>query len=242
MNLFKAFDRVSIINLPHRQDRRNETIAELSLFGQQVDGRHIHFFPAIRPEGPGEFPTTGTRGCFLSHREIIRKAIADDLERILVLEDDVNFAPGLARQAEALEKALRDFDWDIAYLGHRLKGDLGPGPLPIWTHDIVCAHCYALSRRGMRSLLPYLDAVLRRPAGHPEGGAMHYDGALNMWRTQFAPVCRVANPSVARQRSSRTDVHQNGLRDRLPVVRHALATARRLKNAFLRSAKRRQLR
>ena len=241
MDLFKTFDRVSIVNLPHRHDRRVETVAELRLLQQEVDGKHIQFFPAIRPESRGEFPTIGARGCFMSHHAIIKQAVADGVERLLILEDDVTFSPDFARSASALAEALVSRDWDIAYLGHSLPPAGGADLLRAVNDSILCAHCYALSRRGMQSLLAYLDVVVTRPDGHPEGGAQHYDGALNMWRAKFGAVCRVTDPSFVGQRSSRTDIHALGLKDRLPLVRQALATARSLKNLVLRYAKRRQL-
>lgn len=201
-----TFDRIAIINLPERRDRRRAVTRELHSLGLSVDGVRVRFVPAIRPDGPGDFPSTGARGCFLSHLKVLRQAQADGVQRLLVLEDDVMFTPAL-RQAAHLGPALEQGGWHLAYPGH-VQAAL-PGPLR-WERSseaLVCAHCYAVNGSALPVLVAYLEACLARPAGHPEGGPMHVDGALTWLRRQRPDlVTLLASRSLAGQRSSRSDI------------------------------------
>ena len=59
--MFEKFERIYVINLPNRTDRRKETEIELSKAG----GPLAIFFPAIRPPEAGKFRSIGERGCFV---------------------------------------------------------------------------------------------------------------------------------------------------------------------------------
>jgi hypothetical protein len=78
----------------------------------------------------------------------------------------------------------------------------------------------------------YLEAILARPAGDPDGGPMHVDGAYNWFRRanpQFKTV--LAIPELGFQRASRTDIHDLRWYDKTPLIRNAVAGLRWLKNA-----------
>ena len=205
-SLLTTFDRIAIINLPERLDRRRAVTLELRDLGVAVDGARVCFIEAIRPDGPGEFPSIGARGCFLSHLKALRQAQTDGVQRLLVLEDDVMFTPAL-RRASHLAQALEEVGWHLAYPGH-VQVAL-PGPLR-WersSEPLVCAHCYAVNASVLPVLVAYLEACLLRPAGHPDGGPMHVDGALTLLRRQRPDlVTLLASRSLAGQRSSRSDI------------------------------------
>lgn len=204
--LLATFDRIAIINLPDRHDRRRAVTRELRRWGVAVDGERVRFVEAIRPDGPGDFPSTGARGCFLSHLKTLRQAQADGVQRLLVLEDDVMFLPALGR-SDHLAPVLAQDGWHLAYPGH-VRAAL-PGPLR-WEPSqeaLVCAHCYAVHASALPVLVDFLDACLARPAGHPDGGPMHVDGALSVLRHQRPDLLTwVASASLAGQRSSRSDI------------------------------------
>lgn len=230
--LLDAFDRICIINLPQRADRRRAVARELRRLGVAVDGVRVRLFAAIRPEGPGDFPSIGARGCYLSHLEVLRQAHADGVRRLLVLEDDVMFSAEMSR-AHCLATALQVGSWHLAYLGH-MQPAL-PGPLR-WqqTHEpLVCAHCYAVNGTALGTVVHHLEACLARPAGHPLGGAMHFDGALTHLRQEHAGLVTLqASHSLAGQRSSRSDIIGPSWLDRLPVA----ALLRAAKNRWRRLA------
>lgn len=103
-------DKVFIINLEHRKDRRDQIIKELKRVGIE----NYEFFKAIKPteemihiwhpqflnpipkwyEALGNDHTKyriGSLGCMLSHLEIIKKCIENNYENVLILEDDTMF-------------------------------------------------------------------------------------------------------------------------------------------------------
>ena len=226
----QSFDRICIINLPERADRRREVTRELARLEVAVDGDRVRFIAGIRPDGPGDFPSTGARGCYLSHLKTLKQAQADGVKRLLVLEDDVMFTPTM-REAAPLAEAIRGEGWQLAYPGH-VQPSL-PGPLRWERTDapLVCAHCYAVQGSALPLIVDYLEACLARPAGHPDGGAMHFDGALSMLR-QARPelVTLIASRSLAGQRSSRSDIIGPSWIDRLPVA----GLARAVRNGWRR--------
>ena len=89
---------------------------------------------------------------------------------------------------------------------------------------------------GLDTLITHLQACLTRPPGHPEGGPMHFDGALTLLRqAQPGLVTWRASRSLAGQRSSRSDIIGPSWLDRLPlagVMRAAKNSLRRLAGAI----------
>lgn len=59
----------------------------------------------------------------------------------------------------------------------------------------------------IEAMVGYLEAMLKRPNGSPEGGPMHVDGAYSWFRRAHPGVAAyVCTPSVAQQRYSRSDI------------------------------------
>ena len=105
-------DKVFIINLEHRTDRRDKIKSELVRAG--ID--NYEFFKAIRPEIsminkwnpkfldpiPEWFKRSGGKdenkyrigslGCMLSHYEIIKHCLKNEYENVLIFEDDTEFS------------------------------------------------------------------------------------------------------------------------------------------------------
>lgn len=59
----------------------------------------------------------GRAGCLLSHRQALLRARAANWKTVLILEDDVAFAPDFARLADALMAVSPEYDWEVCYLG-----------------------------------------------------------------------------------------------------------------------------
>lgn len=232
MTLFGAFDRIVVINLPERSDRRREMLAELARAGILESDSRLKFFAAIRPADAGSFPSIGARGCFMSHLGVIEDALRDGVGRLLVLEDDLALAPAACQPQPGLTARLLDGNWDFAYPGH-VEAMHGDATAPRWLatdKQLMCAHFYALSAAVMPALRDYLHACLLRPAGHPDGGAMHVDGAYSMFRARQPVTTLLATPSLGAQRSSCSDICPRCWYDRLPIVKTMVALARKLKN------------
>jgi glycosyl transferase family 25 len=235
MTLFDAFERIVVINLPHRHDRRREMLAELASAGIAATDPRVQFFAAVRPDDAADFPSVGARGCFMSHLGVIEAALRDGITRLLVLEDDLQFEPAVCRTQLALATRLRQDDWDFAYPGHIEA--LGGDPMaPQWLNTevaLVCAHFYGLNGRVLPALRDYLQSCLLRPPGHPDGGPMHVDGALSMFRAQQQAITLIATSSLGRQRSSRSDIYPYRWYDRWLPAKVMVDAARKLKNRVL---------
>ncbi len=238
MNIFDTFDRIYVINLPQRSDRLLETLRELHRNGLAVNDPRLHIFAAIRPQDAGPFASIGARGCYLSHLAVIREAMEAKLKNVLILEDDVSLHQFSQIPQGHLLQTIMQGDWDFAYLGHHQ--DLANGTNPalaqaarwqLFDGPVACAHCYALNQRVLPALVDYLSACLEREIGDPFGGPIHVDGALAMFRQRQSSCCTLlASPSLAGQRSSRSDIYPTRWFDRWPVVRNAVALYRKTRN------------
>jgi glycosyl transferase, family 25 len=230
MNLLTHFDRIYVINLRERTDRRRQVERELARAGLAADDPRVRFFDAIRPLRPDGFPGIGARGCYLSHLAVLREAREAGLNHVLVLEDDVVFTPALREASADLFGVLRQLPWDFAYVGHT---EPGVAATPGWRatdRPLVGAHCYAVNGPTLAALVAFLEACLTRAPGDPRGGPMHVDGALSMFRASL-PGCRtwLAVPSLARQRSSRSDIATRRWFDRAAPLRLLAAHGRDVK-------------
>lgn len=237
-NLLEYFDRVFVINLPTRQDRRHEIAFQLQSIGLELNKGNVMLFPAVRPDSPDGFPSVGARGCFLSHLGILRTALEDRLARILVLEDDLDFEPDFFSRAPGVIAAMKSTDWSLFYGGCRMdavaREKISDGLIVVTPDDqIATTHFIGLTGEAIRLAVPYFESMLARPAGHPEGGPMHVDGAYN-WLRRAHPDLKtlVATPELGHQRPSRTDIHDLKWFDSMPVVRNAASALRRLKRSF----------
>lgn len=236
MTLFDAFERIVVINLPQRYDRRRDMLTELAGVGIAVDDPRLQFFAAIRPVDAGNFPAIGVHGCFMSHLGVIEAALRDGVTRLLILEDDVQFEPAVSHAQPALAARLLQDDWDFAYPGH--VEALGGDPLaPQWLNTqapLVCAHFYGMNGRVLPALRDYLQSCLLRPVGHPDGGPMHVDGALSMFRARQGAITLIAAPSFGLQRSSCSDIYPYRWYDRWLLAKTMVACVRKLKNRIRR--------
>lgn len=210
--IFDAFDRIRIINLPYRRDRRAEMKRELARVGLAGDPR-VAFVPAMRPAERGPFESIGARGCYGSHQAILEEAAAAG-ESVLILEDDCDFT----QAARGYEDAG---SWDIFYGGY-MTADLAD-PL---RRSITGSHMMGFSAAGARALAAYLPAMPYDDV-HPP-----VDGAYTTFRLTYPQVpVMFAEPPIAVQRSSRTDIAPLRFFDRLPLLRQAAAAARWVKRA-----------
>lgn len=239
--IFASFNRVYILNLPERTDRRAEMAGELARIGTDFDDPRISLFPAIRPAEKAGFPDIGAHGCFLSHLAILRDAHDAGHSRILILEDDCDFSAGIENLLPPAFDQLDSDGIDIFYGGYGLPD--GPGTTdhlasPLLRVDratpVRTTHFVGFGKAAIEPLISYLEAMLTRPPGSPDGGPMHVDGAYNWFRASRPDlVTGLARPQLGHQRPSRSDIAPPGPLDRLP------APLRKLARAVRRWAKRR---
>jgi glycosyl transferase family 25 len=241
--IIEYFDRAYIINLEDRHDRREEVIQEFRQLGINVPNHSVRFYTAKRLTEKGPFPDIGTRGNFTSHRNVLRLAHQDRLRNVLVFEDDVSFRDfNASLEAQILTHLARNA-WDIVHFGYLLPSDTGlEGPLVNFPKGVVGAHFYAVNGAFIDPLLQFMDQCEVRPPGHPDGGPMTADGALNHIRL-LIPDMRVllAVPSLAHQRSSRTDIHPTRIFDRIVILRPLIRRARAIKHKLRMTVERSRL-
>lgn len=207
MLIREYFERIYVVNLPHRTDRRRVMEQELVRVGL---ADKAEFFPAVRPDSAGDWPSIGALGCFMSHYSILKKARADHLANVLVIEDDLEIDPQLATHETELVDELEQTDWGMVYFGHRAQTGTDRVSLQATIQPLMTTHFYGVNGALFDRLIGFLDDVQRRPAGHPDGGPMHVDGAYTTFRAQNPDVLTLITvPSFGHQRSSHSDVTPN---------------------------------
>ena len=232
------FERIFIINLPSRTDRQAEIAAQLKAHGLSLADANIELFAAVRPDAPEGFPSIGARGCFMSHLGILRRAQELGLQRVAIFEDDLDFSADFSTRIASVIEQLKGANWSVFYGGYHLE-QASAGP----THgDLVesqanqligTTHFVTFQGEAIPAAVHYLEQILARPAGDPEGGPMHVDGAYNWFRRanpQFKTVLAV--PELGFQRASRTDIHDLRWYDTTPLLRECVAGLRLVKNAL----------
>jgi hypothetical protein len=225
MRIHDYFARGYVINLPERTDRRREV--ERELVALAAPPGWIEFFPAVRPDSAAGFPSLGVRGCFLSHLAVLKRAAELGLPNVLIMEDDLAIFSRFGERSTRFLSALAGRDWDMVYLGHLLPDEPETGePFRVHTGPVIGGHFYGVNGRTIPKLIDFLEAVLTRPPGHPDGGPMFSDGARTMFRARHPEVVTLlATPSLGGQRSSRSDLSP-GWKDRVPLVRTLTAVGR----------------
>ena len=236
--LLEVFQQVYIINLPERADRRREIEGQLARIGLGTEHPSISFFKAVKPSEAGGWPSVGAKGCFMSHLGVIDLAVENGLDRVLILEDDMDWSP---RFIHAGLNALEEVDrktWHFVHGGLRSSNDRNAGPvlraLPSET-AMTQTHFIGLSAPAIASAAAYLKTIASRPPGHPEGGPMHVDGAYSWFRKSNPNLgAYYFEPEIAVQRASRTDIHCNKWYDVMPGFAQAAHWYRTLFNKIKR--------
>lgn len=216
-----------VINLPHRTDRRDEMEAQLKRVNWTAE-----FTSAPRPDEPGGFSSIGAHGCFLSHLQVLKLALGRRVDRLFILEDDLNFSTNFLTDWPAAEAELDRRDWSMFY----------PAPVNEVAHGLTavdgatkfrCTHFVVINGPSLPMLVEGLEQILLRPPGHPLGGPMHVDGAYNTLRRQDENLKTLTyGPPLGYQRPSLSDIAELGFADRTAILRPAVAVIRKLRNAL----------
>jgi GR25 family glycosyltransferase involved in LPS biosynthesis len=108
------FNKIYCINLQRRKDRRSECER---IF--RTHGLNVEFIEAI--DGDTISDTKGLKkgaaGCCLSHKKIYQKMFDDkSLQKVLVLEDDIEFHPNFKNLFSQYYKHVPE-DWNLLFFG-----------------------------------------------------------------------------------------------------------------------------
>lgn len=235
MKLTEFFNRVYVINLPYRVDRRNAMEKELESAGMPFTLGKVELFEAIKPDSAGPFESIGYRGAFLSHLAVLKKAKELQLKNVLIMEDDLAISEHLEDYEDSIIEQLQESKWDIVQFGYFPDrfvklGESAFATLEPFSGEVIGAHFYGVNGKALEQLINFFEMLLSRPAGHPDGGPMSPDGALNIFPWQHQDIVRLISiPSFGGQRSSRSDCYPD-LKwfDRLPVFKRLATVARDL--------------
>jgi len=192
MNLKNYFDRVVLINLPRRPDRLAQ--AKKNLRQARWPFRSPEIFAAI--DGASTRPPknwrygAGSWGCLQSHRAVLQQAIADDVQSLLILEDDVCFEKNFAMEVKKFLRAMPD-DWDQLMLGGQHVSQHGqpflvePGVLRCT--DCERTHAYAVRGDFLRLLAKRLSSGGRFNGRSHCDWIMGRDPQLQLAHKVYAP-------------------------------------------------------
>jgi len=211
MNLARYFDRVVVINLKRRPDRLARVTAALRrchwpflqpMVFAAVDGL-VETPPAHWKAGPGAW------GCLQSHHRVLRQAIQDGVERLLVLEDDIFFPTGFVKNVRRFLMAVPR-DWDQLMLGGQHMNHTGEpaliAPGVVRCTDCERTHCYAIRGEFMRKLCQ------RWIIGGKFNGSQHCDWIMGRDpEMQFAhKVYAPENFLAGQDRDDKSDIFSTG--------------------------------
>ncbi|XP_032082006.1 procollagen galactosyltransferase 2 [Thamnophis elegans] len=132
-----GFDEIFMINLKRRKDRRDRMLR--TLYEQEievklveaVDGKmlntsqlkalNIDMLPGYQDPYSSRVLTRGEIGCFLSHYYIWKEVVSREMEKCLVIEDDVRFEHQFKKKLTKLMDDIErgQLDWDLIYIGRK---------------------------------------------------------------------------------------------------------------------------
>jgi len=116
-------DKVYIINLKRRADRKKLITQELTKVGiknyefiNAVDGNDAEIKQKYKKlkKNKSKIKSAGHLGCLLSHKKVLKKAYSSNFKQVLILEDDIFF------KSENFSKDLQNLEmcpWKIIFLG-----------------------------------------------------------------------------------------------------------------------------
>lgn len=235
IKFFDYFDKIYIINLASRADRRKEMEAQLKKVNLSLHHPKVSLYSAIKPLEAGEFPSIGARGCFLSHFGILQDAKTQKYQRILIFEDDLDFNKDFIEKSALVLSELLANDWHIFYGDHRIENlsEENSKPLKIVNSDlsIVTSNFIGFHAPVMDTIVNYLELMLSRSGGDPLGGPMHVDGAYTWFRRQHqAFVTAIATPQLGYQRSSASDIADLRWIEKIPFIHSIRLIKKKIKS------------
>jgi hypothetical protein len=196
-NLKDYFDRVVLINLKRRKDRLADfySLCEKNIWPFKMPEI---FFGIDAASGKIPLPTGwnsggGAYGCMQAHRWILERAIQDDVNKLLVLEDDIVWEHNFAQKIEKFLDEVPD-DWDQLMIGGQVRKGIQPisqGIIRI--NGSQRTHCYAIRGQMLKDLYQYWIST----SGHCDH---------RMEEIQYKYKVYAPDPFLAGQSSGKSDI------------------------------------
>ena len=159
-----APDRVVVINLRYRHDLRERGEKQIAERWHPQWPRPI-WFDAINgynnPDCTYHKRMKGAWGCKMSHLAVLRQAIADGVQGLLVLEGDFILDNDFRRLADEFFQHV-PAEWELAYLGgqHRKSAPrVAPGVVRV--RSLVRTHAYLARPSAQQKLLTFWGQLQR---------------------------------------------------------------------------------
>lgn len=232
----RVFERIYVINLAERTDRRQEVEDQLRLVGLSLESPLVNLFPAVRPTEKGEWESVGARGCFLSHLAILRECQADGVKSLLILEDDANWSRAFLSNPGHFLEPLTNRSWDFFDCGGPIYIRSSEPPVVeqvAFNQGITTTHCIGFRGNVIGDAAEYLHQISLRKYGDENGGPMHVDGAYTWFRKDNPSVRTIRfSPTMAYQRASASNIGERRLLDRLSITAPLFSTLRKIKNSI----------
>ena len=210
-------DKIFIINLENRIDRKAQSIGEMRKQGISED--EYEFFKAIRPSLEDVFSWNadycghvqkdvsvskfdgyriGQMGCLRSHVEVCKLALSRGYKNVLILEDDVEFTDSI-NKLKPYSKQVND-DYDMLYLaGSHLGTQEWVGTNIKRVVGTLTAGAYCINERTMRYIVDNIPS---------------YNKEIDVfYAEQLQPrfKCFCTHPHIARQRDGFSDIQQHNV-------------------------------
>lgn len=197
-SLNEVFDAIYCINLGRRCDRWEACQDQFSRLQIDVERQEaIDGNPGIRTACP-----SGHVGCVLSHLGVYRRALEENHERILVLEDDVEFVDHIKTTFPWFWRQVPD-DWEVVYFGWTMSKKYLRSTRRISDNVIRIrkawqTHAVALTRACMEDLVDLLPRA-RKPIDH------YYQDVTGRW---IKPrIAYAFAPKLVYQRQGVSDIN-----------------------------------
>lgn len=231
--LIRSAGPMFVINLDSRKDRLNEFRSEISKIGLSFRKGEVERYAAIKPERKGGFQTIGTRGAYLSHLSVMKLALKEKFERVLICEDDLQFSSDFKERALGMLSELDTYDWDMTWFSYNVSNRF----IQDWTgfrnvgrdYNLGGLHFYSIKLRVLPKIIEFLEKRFKIiDQGH--GGFGHVDDEITAFRNSAGPEFQtlVASPPLGIQSRSRSDIQILNFYDKWPILRSISPYARRL--------------
>ena len=192
-------DVIYYINLDHRIDRRKEVEKQLVNIGFDPD--KIVRMDAIRKSVKG-------LGCGLSHMECLQKAMVDNLDNVMVVEDDFTFRIDQETLHARLQHAF-SVEFDAYILGGKILQSKQESSGIQKVEEAQALSCYIVSKK----FIPVLHDNFQLAMTHLERGGRYDEFAID----QFSKPLQKSNvyfchlPTAGIQAPGWSDIEQTNV-------------------------------
>lgn len=189
------FDRVVVINLDRRKDRWKDIQQKLSKINWpfKTPERFSAYDGKKLPMPVGWTSGAGTWGCLLSHREVLARALQDGLNNILILEDDIFFAPDFENKVLSFIKGV-PFEWDqIMFGGQYFDNSKAYDISPEVRKVSLCHRAHAYAVKGY--FMQYMYSKLCASYGHVDHILNTFQDRFNVYTPSHFLIGQDGSPS-----------------------------------------------